>query len=801
MNSRSTFLGSKLGLALIVTLLLSAEAAYAVAPSLSQIIPRGGRRGTTADFTLTGGNLGDALDLLFYEQGITMNTLTVENDGSVKVNLTIAPEAELGLRAFRVRTKSGITNMCLMSVGNLTEVEETEPNNELDAAPAIALNTTINGLVTSEDIDYFSVDLAAGAELAVEVEALRFGTTLFDPKIRLFSPNGTEVVTVDDTMLMRQDAAFVYLPEEAGKYVVAVSDNAFGGDGNSRYRLHIGQFPRPLSVTPLGGMPGQQIEVKWLGDPGLATQPLVVPASNPGTHLIAAQTERGVSPTPIPFRVSNFPGVIEVEPNNELAQATLMPAPSDPAAPFLGYAFDGVIEVPGDSDWYSFTGKAGQVIDVRVWARALGSPLDSILTVTDVNGAALGGDDDAAAVDSQIRVSIPADGEYKINVVDHLRKGGPTFAYRVEATPVAPRLTLGLIENDPMQLTVDQGNQTLLLVSLAREEFDTPLNLSTENLPAGVTITPLPVNAGQTVVPVIFSAPADAAPAATLTRLIGTSVGDGPQVTGDLGRDLVFIFIDNLVPFYTRRIDRLAVALADPAPFTVEIVAPKAPVVHGGSINLKVVAKRAEGFNAPIDLRMPWMPPGMAAGTAQIPADQTETTLYISADGNAGAAPVKLVAEATSSGYKVCTPFVDVPVSQPFVTFNVAAVETEQGKPVELVTQVAQAVPFDGTFQANLLSLPKGVTTTPLDVTAATTELKFPLTVAPDAPPGKYEGLFVQLVIQKDGDSTVHNSGSGKIAVYAPLPAELQAAAPAPEPTQQAAEPNQPERPTRFPKT
>ena len=44
--------------------------------------------------------------------------------------------------------------------------------------------------------------------------------------------------------------------------------------------------------------------------------------------------------------------------------------------------------------------------------------------------------------------------------------------------------------------------------------------------------------------------------------------------------------------------------------FTIEIVQPKAPLVRNGSMNLKVVAKRAEGFKAPISLATALQPAG-----------------------------------------------------------------------------------------------------------------------------------------------------------------------------------------------
>ena len=67
------------------------------------------------------------------------------------------------------------------------------------------------------------------------------------------------------------------------------------------------------------------------------------------------------------------------------------------------------------------------------------------------------------------------------------------------------------------------------------------------------------------------------------------------------------------VPFWTRTLDSLAVAVTEEAPFTVEIVEPKVPLVRGGSMDLKVVARRKPGFTAPIAVNLPWNPPGIAS--------------------------------------------------------------------------------------------------------------------------------------------------------------------------------------------
>ncbi len=50
-----------------------------------------------------------------------------------------------------------------------------------------------------------------------------------------------------------------YKAPKAGKYRVLIRDSAFGGNGESYYRLHIGTFPRPIAVVPPGQKPGENL--------------------------------------------------------------------------------------------------------------------------------------------------------------------------------------------------------------------------------------------------------------------------------------------------------------------------------------------------------------------------------------------------------------------------------------------------------------------------------------------------------------------------------------------------------------
>lgn len=763
--------------------------AWAASPTLSVLLPRGGQRGTTVDVAIHGNNLEDAIDLLFHGPGITVSDLVPESPSKVNCKLTIASDCAVRTHRLRVRTKTGLTNMQLFSVGALPETQEAEPNNESDTAQVVGLGTTVNGVVESEDVDYYAVDLTAGARLAVEIEGLRLGTVLFDPKVRLFGPHGHELVTEDDTPIAAQDCAFVFTASEEGRHVVAVSEASYGGAGNYYYRLHLGQFPRPLMVTPLGGAAGATREVTWLGDPGIVGQSITLPSEPAGAWTIEAEGESGISPTPVPFRVSPFEGVVETEPNHDPATASKGAVPG---------SFDGIIQEPGDVDFFAFEAQKDQVYDLRLWARAMGSPLDSVVTVTKPDGQVLASDDDGAGLDSAFRVTIPEDGTYTLSVRDHRYRGGETFAYRVEAAPVERRLELRVLENEAVGMVVPQGNRALLLVQLVRQDFDGPIRLDFADMPEGVSAVAEEVPQGQTTWPVVLTASADAPPAGSLVDVVGRLDSGDPQNTlaGRLKQEVVLIKGANNVTFFATQTDRLAMAVTEPAPFSIEVTQPNVPLVRNGNIKLKVTATRREGFTAPIDLRIPWTPSGVGAGTAQIGEGVAETLISLDAQGNAPVTQAYVAVTASSAGFTVCSPFISLDVQEPWVTFDVPHVQTEQGKPVEVVVKVNQAKDYTGTSPCELLGLPRGISAPAQDLSSGITELRFPLTVAEDAPEGKHGGLFVRTVLQAEGEDILHQSGSGQVQVFKPLPPELQQPAPATEPQQ--GQDETPKRKTRF---
>ena len=340
--------------------------------------PVGGQRGTEVVVTLTGQRLADAREILFYQPGITVTKIEAGKDGQATATFQIAPDAPLGLHDFRLRTATGISPLKTFSVGVLKDVDEVEPNNDFATPQPIAMNVTVNGVADNEDVDYYAVEAKKGDRITAEVEGIRLGLTLFDPYVAILDAKRFELGSSDDAALIWQDGFVSVVAPEDGTYIVLARESAYRGNANCLYRLHVGNFPRPTATVPAGGKAGEPVTVRWIGDVlGEKTTSLTLPEGEDRDFGLVAQDERGTAPYPNAFRLSPFGNTIEAEPNETHATATPFTPP---------VALNGVIGTAGDVDHYAFKAKKGQTYDVRVFARQIRSPLDSVLSIAARDG-------------------------------------------------------------------------------------------------------------------------------------------------------------------------------------------------------------------------------------------------------------------------------------------------------------------------------------------------------------------------------------------------------------------------------
>ncbi|MBI3837609.1 MAG: PPC domain-containing protein [Planctomycetia bacterium] len=787
----------------LVSLLWIVSPLDAAVPQLGGMTPYGAQRGTEVEVQFNGDRFGDAQQILLYEPGITVTHLEPAGANAIKTRLAIAPDCRLGLHQVRVRTASGISNLRTFSVGALPEIKETEPNNDFAQPQKIAFDTTVNGVVENEDVDYFAIEAKKGERITAEIEGLRLGNTFFDPYVAILDTKRFELARSDDAPLIRQDCIASIVAPEDGTYIVQVRETSFSGNGSCMYRLFVGRYPRPTAVLPLGGKPGESLDVQWLGDVlGAKTEKITLPATIPSTFGIFARDERGISPSANPFRLTDLANVLEVEPNNAFAEATACEAP---------IAMNGIISQPGDVDFFKFPAKKGQVFDVRVLARAYGSPLDSVLNIYRIGGASVVGNDDSGGPDSYLRFTVPEDDTYVVVVQDHLKQGGADYVYRVEVAPVKPVLTLGLSERSQfvdIVAPVPRGNRLAFLVNALRADFGGDLNLEFKDLPPGVTVETLPMLANRGDVPVLLTAAADAPLNGALVDIVGRHADPNQKIEGHLRQRTSLVRGQNNIEVWNQYAERLAAAVTQEAPFKIEIVEPKVPLVRDGAMNLKVVATRKEGFNASIAVQMLYNPPGVgSSGSIVIPEGKTEAIIPLTA--NSGAEVLKwkiaVLGDATvgDGPITVSSQLATLEVSEPFLAFNFQAAATEQGQATEVVIKVEKRKDFDGPAKIELLGLPNEVTTEPREITKASTELVFPVKTTANSPAGRHKTVICRAVITANGEPITHTLGTGELRIDTPLPPKPNqppAAAPAPMPVAAAPMPPAEKRLTRLEK-
>jgi len=559
---------------------------------------------------------------------------------------------------------------------------------------------------------------------------------------------------------------------------------------------------------PLGGRPGQDLVVRALGLPeAIGETTITLPAREaalrtiggwitPGTAGALVGDDALIAPSPNWLRVTDLDNALEAEPNNAVAQAATFAAPA---------ALNGVIEQPGDRDCWRFSATKDQVLDFIVLARRLRTPLDSVLTIHDGGGKYLAGNDDSDGPDSAFRFTIPADGEYVLIIRDHLNDGGPAHAYRIEVEPARPKV--GLTAHRLLQaVAVPRGGRGGMLFTAMRADFGGPLTLSAAELPPGVTMHVAAVDPRVEYVPVVFEAAADAELGHALAELTIAHADTSTGITGGYRQDVELTLGQNNVVFMAHSVDHFPVAVVESAPFAIEVSSPKAPLVRGGSMQLRVTASRAEGFDGPINLRVPFTPPGVGASNSiVIPAGQTEAAIPIDANGNAALGEWHLVvaahAEVPGGGaMQITSGLVPLTIAEPFVAFVPQEGSTELGQAAKLYVEVTKHVEFTGAAKVELHGLPHLVTAEPLQLTAEMTSLTFNVQTQVDSPPGHHKNIFCLAVFEVEGEPVAHRLPAGDLRIEKPLPPAVAQPEPPPAAPPQAESPP-PERPlTRLEK-
>ena len=151
---------------------VSSHSIQAVEPLISSLLPRGAMRDSEQQVVVRGQRLDKAAEFFFYSEGIEVSKIVEEKSTSIKATFSISDKAAFGQHKLRIRTNEGLSNLYTFWVGPFPNDPREEPNSAFDSA-TILLNSTVNGLILNEGVDYFEINATKGQRISVEIEAIR----------------------------------------------------------------------------------------------------------------------------------------------------------------------------------------------------------------------------------------------------------------------------------------------------------------------------------------------------------------------------------------------------------------------------------------------------------------------------------------------------------------------------------------------------------------------------------------------------------------------------------------------------
>jgi hypothetical protein len=492
------------------------------APRLLTLMPMGGQLGSSVEVRITGESLEDASELQFSTPKITAKPVLGPDGKAVenKFLVTIAPDAPVGVHDARVISRLGVSSARAFSTGKLPEKTREKPNNSVETAMALPVNSICNATMTKRAVDYYSFQGVKGKRIAVDCAAVGIDSKL-TPVVIIADGQGRDLV------LNRTGGVVDFTPPADGTYLVKVHGLTFSGGSEHFYRLAL------LEASGNGPIPRQ-----------------------PATATVSSMSWP-------PAGLSAEAKLQELEPNNLPSQAQKISLPCDIQGSFFPAA---------DVDTYEFTAKKGEVWWVEVGSERLGLNTDPFVlvqrvtktgekeTLTDVaelndiaspmkvssNGYSYDGPPyNAGSPDVLGKFEVKEDGTYRLQVRDLFggTRNEPGNVYRLIVRPAAPDFTLA---SWAVHMTLRNGDRAALskpialragatmafeVVVIRRDGFDGEIELMMEGLPPGVSASGLKIGKGKSYGHMVISAAGNAKPAFSLAKISGRALINGSPVT------------------------------------------------------------------------------------------------------------------------------------------------------------------------------------------------------------------------------------------------------------------------------
>jgi hypothetical protein len=545
------------------------------------------------------------------------------------LRVKLAADAPPGNREIRLLTPAGLSNPIVFQVGVLPETMEIEPNDNREAAATapVTLPAVINGRILPGDVDCIAIDARKGMHLTIAVAARELIPYLadavpgwFQANITLLDPKGHEIAFSDDFGYRPDPLICVSIPAD-GRYVLRMRDSICRGREDFVYRISVGELPCLTEQFPAGGQLDTRVAVRVAGW-NLPQRVLTVDAgSTPGFRNIGLQAPAiGF----VRFEAGCYPEFLEA------ATDTNTSTPWELRFPCIANA---VISKPGEHDVFALRLASGTAVVAEIRARRLGSPLDSMLRVTDAAGTLIAANDDhddpcagleTHHADSRVAFTAPKDGIYQFHVSDTQGKGSPAHAYRLTIAPPRPGFDLRVV---PSAINGRAGSMVAITAHVVRHDgFTGEINLRLKDAPAGFELVgaKIPAATDSVRMTLKLSNEAGAAPVALVVEgharianeeVVRMAVPADDRMQAFFFRHLVPA--ESLLAYVMGKSPRARQRTASPAGIEIfrAACASGVSIPAGGTATLRLPGMGALANNRPIKFALNAPPPGITLET------------------------------------------------------------------------------------------------------------------------------------------------------------------------------------------
>ena len=663
---------------------------------ITAVFPPGAQRGTSVDVTITAGSdLDEASELVFTHPGLKAVPKLDGNGNAIANQFTVAVDSaiEPGLYDVRLRGLFGVSNPRIFRIDTIPEIQEAEPNNTLEQAQQVAINTVVNARSNGgADVDVFKVAAAADQTIVFRTEAAVLDS-LIQPVLELFDSSGRRVA--QSRRSNQQEGSIVYTSDKDQTLTLKIHDTVYAGSNDYGYRLGIDSRPivdfaspqivqagTDTNITVFGrNLPGGQPAEQTLHGVPLQKQEIVVNLKSADRRVVGTDSSAtsldtvmysGIDGNLLPLAIRQDAVIVANETQSD-EQLQNVSVPTTVTGSFGSEL---------DEDTYRFDAKKGQQWQIDVLAHRLGSAADPMLIVEQVVKAPdetetvkrLAREDEnkqnpgganlpTLTSDPSFLLTAPEDGQYQLRIKDKFAtsRGAANLTYAISIRQTTADFQLVVFDSLPSadgKAPPDTGAISLRkggtyevpIYAYRNGGHNDDIQLRVEGLPPGITVAQASIRPGTATTLLVFTAAADVGEVLAPVRIVGSSVNGDTSIEHAAAIATLVHAGANGLPRTARVSSSLLISvMKDEEPFHIQPALASAEMTQDQQLLIPIKLTRRAGFEDKVDVTFSGQPGNVDVPKVTIEKGQDSAVARFFFKENAAIGPATLLMYATAA--------------------------------------------------------------------------------------------------------------------------------------------------------